>query len=66
MNAQVGDRLVVAGARVGDGDRVGVITDIRHEDGSPPYRVRWQDSDREVLIYPGPDARVVRPTHVDV
>jgi uncharacterized protein DUF1918 len=65
MKAQVGDRLVVAGTRVGDGDRIGIITEVRYSDGSPPYRVRWLDNGHEVLIYPGPDARVLPPTHAD-
>jgi hypothetical protein len=58
MNAHVGDRLIVAGTRVGDGDRVGVVIEVEHEDGTPPYRVRWLADGHEVLIYPGPDARV--------
>ncbi|HEY8472583.1 MAG TPA: DUF1918 domain-containing protein [Natronosporangium sp.] len=58
MKAQVGDRLVVAGTRVGDSERIGVVTEIRHDDGSPPYRVRWEDG-HEALVYPGPDARVI-------
>ncbi|MFI5494144.1 DUF1918 domain-containing protein [Actinoplanes sp. NPDC051859] len=58
MNASVGDRLVLAGIHVGDPRRVGVIVEVPHPDGSPPYRVRWADSDHDVLVFPGPEAHV--------
>jgi hypothetical protein len=35
-----------------------VITAVRHPDGTPPYAVRWLDSDQEVLVFPGPEAHV--------
>jgi len=57
MKAKIGDRLVLYGPHVGDTRRVGVIIEVPHQDGTPPYRVRWEDG-REGLIYPGPDARV--------
>lgn len=58
MRANVGDRLVLEGTHVGDHRRVGVISELRHDDGSPPYVVRWLDDGHEALVYPGPDARV--------
>jgi hypothetical protein len=58
MKAHVGDRIVLAGVHVGDPRRVGVVTALRHEDGTPPYVVRWLDTGHEALIFPGPDARV--------
>lgn len=58
MRASVGDRLVEKGPRVGDSRRVGVITGVRHEDGTPPYTVRWLDSGHEALVFPGPDAHI--------
>ncbi|MEV6597839.1 DUF1918 domain-containing protein [Actinoplanes sp. NPDC051346] len=58
MNAHVGDRLVLEGIHVGDPRRVGVIVEVPHPDGTPPYRVHWQDSGHEALIFPGPEARV--------
>jgi hypothetical protein len=60
MKANVGDRLVLAGTHVGDGNRVGTIIEIGHPDGTPPYRVRWPDG-HETLMFPGPDARVEPP-----
>lgn len=56
--AHVGDRLVVGGATVGDKGRDGEIVGLRHADGTPPYEVRWSDTGRVTLIFPGPDAYV--------
>lgn len=58
MKAAVGDRLVVEGAHQGDTRRVGVIIGLRHDDGTPPYVVRWLEDDHETLVFPGPDAHV--------
>ena len=60
MIARVGDHLVVEGVHVGDRRRVGLITAVRHPDGTPPYAVRWLDNDQEVLVFPGPEAHVER------
>ncbi|MGC5020942.1 DUF1918 domain-containing protein [Micromonospora sp. DT47] len=57
MKANVGDRLIVEGTRVGQTRRVGEIIAIRHEDGTPPYVVRWLDG-HEGLFFPGSDSRV--------
>jgi hypothetical protein len=62
MQARRGDRLVLEGTRVGDLRRVGVIIDLSHDDGTPPYYVRWLDDGRQTLVFPGPDARVKPPT----
>jgi hypothetical protein len=58
MKAEVGDRLVKEGNRVGDPRRIGLITSLQHEDGTPPYMVRWLDNDHEALVFPGPDAHI--------
>ncbi len=58
MKAKVGDRLIEEGAHVGDQRRIGVITALRHDDGSPPYVVRWLDTGHEAVVYPGSDARI--------
>jgi hypothetical protein len=58
MKAHVGDRIVLKGTHVGDRYRTGVITDLRHDDGSPPYMVRWLDDGHEGLVFPGPDAEI--------
>lgn len=61
MKARVGDRLVMEGNRVGEGRRVGLITEVRGPDGSPPYTVKWEQSGHEGLVFPGPDAHVEHP-----
>lgn len=58
MYAVVGDRLVIRSRHLGEPVRDGEILEVQHEDGSPPYRVRWEDTGRESLVYPGPDATV--------
>ena len=60
MRAQVGDRLVVAPNRVDGPVRDGEIIEVEHEDGSPPYRVRWSDG-HVGLVFPGPDAVTRHP-----
>jgi hypothetical protein len=61
MKASVGDRLVVRSAHVDEQVREGEIIELRHEDGSPPYVVRWSDDGHEGLVFPGPDAYVQPP-----
>jgi Domain of unknown function (DUF1918) len=58
VNARVGDRLVVSGHRVGEGERSGEIVEVRGPEGTPPYRVRWASGD-ESVVYPGSDYRIV-------
>ena len=58
MIAHVGDRIVVKGTHVGDGRRIGIVTALRHADGTPPYEVRWLDDGHSGLIFPGPEAHV--------
>lgn len=58
MKAQVGDRLVIKGHRMGEPDRDAEILEVRGPDGSPPYYVRWSDDGHEGLVFPGPDASV--------
>ena len=58
MKAAVGDRIVTASGVVGGVVRDGVVTGCPHDDGSPPYRVRWSDTGEETLVYPGSDTIV--------
>ena len=62
MKADVGDRLILEGTHVGDRRRIGLVLELRHTDGSPPYLVRWLDNDHEALVFPGSDARI-EPGH---
>ncbi|WP_034384179.1 DUF1918 domain-containing protein [Herbidospora cretacea] len=59
MKAAMGDRLIVEGSSDHEPRKIGVITEVRHPDGSPPYLVRWTGDDHESLVFPGPDAHVV-------
>jgi hypothetical protein len=61
MMGHVGDRLVLDGT-LSDSRRVGIITAVRHDDGAPPYLVRWLADGRTSLIFPGPEARIEPPT----
>jgi hypothetical protein len=63
MQANVGDRIVIKGHRVGEAERDCEVVGVEHHDGSPPYTVRWEDSDHETLFFPGPDARVEHFEH---
>jgi hypothetical protein len=57
MQATVGDRLHVHGRIVGQKDRYAEIIEVRGENGTPPYLVRFPDG-HESLLYPGPDCVV--------
>ena len=59
MHAEVGDWLVIKGLTVDRPEHRGLITEVRSRDGSPPYVVRWLDSEHEAVVVPGPDAVVV-------
>jgi len=61
MNARVGDRLILEGVHVGDHRRIGIVMELKHPDGTPPYVVRWLDDGHEALVFPGSDARVEPP-----
>ncbi len=65
MHASVGDEIIIAGHVVGEAKRVGLIVEVRGDDGSPPYRVRWDDSGRTTLLFPGYDAAIKPLTEVD-
>ncbi|MFI2031265.1 DUF1918 domain-containing protein [Streptomyces buecherae] len=58
MRAQLGDRLVIQAPATGATRREGEIVGLHHEDGTPPYEVRWSDTDEVSLVFPGPDAHV--------
>jgi hypothetical protein len=58
MKAQIGDRLIMESIHVGEPRRIGVILELRHPDGTPPYLVRWLDNGHEGLVFPGPESRV--------
>jgi hypothetical protein len=58
MYARKGDRIVIRSQRLGAVVRDAEVLEVEHADGTPPYRVRWSDTGRESLFFPGPDAYV--------
>ncbi|MFB7917153.1 DUF1918 domain-containing protein [Streptomyces sp. NPDC056061] len=56
MRAHVGDHLIVISPATRSSKREGEIVGLHHPDGSPPYDVRWSDTDHVTLVFPGPDA----------
>ena len=59
MKASTGDWLVIETGNLGRVAREGLIEEVRSPTGEPPFLVRWSDTGREALIFPGPDAHVV-------
>lgn len=58
MKASIGDQLIVHGIHVDEPGRDGEILEVHGADGGPPYVVRWSETGRETLFFPGPDAAV--------
>ncbi|MEU3098767.1 DUF1918 domain-containing protein [Streptomyces sp. NPDC006967] len=63
MRAHLGDQLVVESRATGVTRRDGEIVGLHHEDGTPPYDVRWSDTDDVTLVFPGPDAHIRHLEH---
>jgi hypothetical protein len=63
LRASAGDRLVIRGHEVGAPSRDAEILEVLGADGSPPFRVRWSETGREALIFPGSDAVVEHYRH---
>lgn len=51
-----GDRLVVTPHRQGEPPRDAEVLEVRGAGGGPPYLVRWEDTGRVSLHYPGSDS----------
>ncbi|MFE6843801.1 DUF1918 domain-containing protein [Streptomyces sp. NPDC057686] len=58
IRAELGDQIVVGGPTVGTPGRDGEVIALHHDDGTPPYDVRWSDTGRTTVFFPGPDAHV--------
>ncbi|GAA2494955.1 DUF1918 domain-containing protein [Streptomyces sp. NPDC059506] len=63
MRASVGDRVIVESATTGQPRRDGEIVALHHPDGTPPYDVRWSDTGRVTVVFPGPDAHIHHFAH---
>ena len=59
MEAQAGDRITIRGKTVGSPDRHGVIIEVRGEQGTAPFVVKFDDG-HESIVYPGGDVIVER------
>ncbi|MEV7974646.1 DUF1918 domain-containing protein [Streptomyces sp. NPDC086519] len=57
MRASEGDQLVQHGRVVGQHDQVSTVVKVLGPEGTPPYRVRFEDG-REAIMSPGPDCQV--------
>ncbi|MFE9773694.1 DUF1918 domain-containing protein [Streptomyces sp. NPDC005931] len=58
MRAHLGDHLVIESPATGATRRDGEIVGLHHADGTPPYDVRWSDTEQVTLVFPGPDAHI--------
>lgn len=58
MRAHPGDHLLIEGTKVGAHRRDGRILECQGTEGGPPFRVHWNDTGQESLVYPGPDAHI--------
>jgi hypothetical protein len=58
MKADVGDRLVIRGRRVGDPDRTGEVLEVRGPEG--PYLVQWSEDEHVGLFFPSAGTFVER------
>ncbi|MDT0469508.1 pyridoxamine 5'-phosphate oxidase family protein [Streptomyces gibsoniae] len=63
MRAHLGDQLVIESPATGVARRDGEIVGLHHEDGTPPYDVRWSDTGEVTLVFPGSDAHVRHLEH---
>ena len=60
MRAKAGERIVIRGKTVETPDRHGEILEVRGNEGSAPYLVRFDDG-HEALVFPGGDTIIERP-----
>jgi Domain of unknown function (DUF1918) len=54
MIARIGDRLLA------DGTRVGLIIAVPHDDGTPPYIVKWLSDGHIAMVVPDHNMRLDR------
>jgi CBS domain-containing protein len=60
LTARPGDRLVIQPHHMGEPERDAEILEAHGPGGGTPFLVRWTDTGRTSLFYPGSDARVER------
>ena len=59
MKASTGDRVVISSSALDGPVRDGEVVELRRADGEPPYVVRWSDTGKTSVFFPGVDAHVV-------
>ncbi|QNE20973.1 DUF1918 domain-containing protein [Kribbella qitaiheensis] len=59
MKAAPGDWLMIEGTHLSDHKRLGQIVEVHGPDGSPPYLVRWDESETETLVSPTAGAHIL-------
>jgi hypothetical protein len=59
MKAHIGDRLIVGG----DPKRAGIVIGIPHQDGSPPYVVKWLANGNIAMVSPDQYTVVIPAGH---
>ena len=65
MHANVGDRIIIHGHRIGEPDRDCEVLEAHGPDHTEPFLVRWGDSGHQALFFPGSDATVQHFDHAD-
>ena len=65
MRAHPGGWLIIKRGDIDHPARRGRIEEVRAADGAPPYRVRWLDTGRVALVFPGRDAQVLTRAELD-
>ena len=58
LRASPGDRLLIKGHHLGEPVRDAEILEVLGSGGGPPFRVRWWDTGREGILFPGADAAI--------
>jgi CBS domain-containing protein len=58
LRASAGDRLLIHPHHLGEPQRDGEVLEAQGPGGSAPFLVRWEDTGRVSLFYPGSDARI--------
>ncbi|WP_166348637.1 DUF1918 domain-containing protein [Phytoactinopolyspora limicola] len=61
MQANIGDHIVVGAGQQGQRGREGEVVEVQGRGGTPPYIVRWIDTGKLALYFPGRDAHVQHP-----
>ncbi|WP_187361530.1 DUF1918 domain-containing protein [Phytoactinopolyspora mesophila] len=61
VHANIGDRIVIDSEPRGQDERECEVVEVQGRSGTPPYIVRWADSGKLALYFPGRDAQLKQP-----